>query len=679
MHRKGRGSERVRRMGALTLAGLVCMGTLGSDSIPFWMATVYASEAGVRSKVDIPSENNSADGADAEASELPGEETSGEAEENTAETPEDSLGEDGKKEEQENTSGSSQTPDGTGELPSTDASSGKENVSSPEQTEENTSGGQEILDQNSPEEETSAEAVLTEEEQTALEEEKALAEEEEDDGEGNEELISRQTIIHLPQMEEDFRFWTVARVYGFAREELCFYEEKDLSSRKTGELRQNGLLYVLQEEKDGWYYAESGTVRGFVRAEQVMTQEEAEPLLSQYTARAKAVAARRSREYTGIEHAAAVAKPLLDITENQAYTYLRATVNQTVVERVYALCLGDKVNIREEQNTDSRIVGKMAKDSLCYVIADGDKDWVYVESGNVRGFIKKEYLQIADDTNHLAEQIESRGEDTYNTAVQTVDPSDNKALYYTMTSIRSGSQQSDTREKLLEYAAQFAGNPYRWGGSSLTDGTDCSGFTRAVYAAFGYHLPRTSQAQSQCGTKIAVEDARPGDLIFYAKKGRVYHVAIYAGDGRTIEAANEELGITSLNAFRKNAVWAVHLIADDTDTPLESGITEQNAEISADCQALGEYHITYYCPCGGCTEEVGTVTDTLTPLVEGYTVAVSASVAKEGSRLIIDGHLYTVTNREDLADKEAAIYVSCHEKTAEFEEKDTVLYVKSGE
>lgn len=100
---------------------------------------------------------------------------------------------------------------------------------------------------------------------------------------------------------------------------------------------------------------------------------------------------------------------------------------------------------------------------------------------------------------------------------------------------------------IASYALQFVGNPYVYGGSSLTNGTDCSGFSQAIFRKFGISLPRTSSEQSGVGKKISVSSARAGDLIFYAKNGHVNHVAICIGGGRVVHASNPSTGITTSN------------------------------------------------------------------------------------------------------------------------------------
>jgi cell wall-associated NlpC family hydrolase len=104
-----------------------------------------------------------------------------------------------------------------------------------------------------------------------------------------------------------------------------------------------------------------------------------------------------------------------------------------------------------------------------------------------------------------------------------------------------------TRKNLVEYACRFIGNPYVWGGTSLTNGADCSGFVQSVYKYFGFSLERVSRDQARtAGERVEVSLAtlQPGDLLFYAKAGTVNHVAIYIGDGKIVHAAGRKYGIT---------------------------------------------------------------------------------------------------------------------------------------
>ena len=100
---------------------------------------------------------------------------------------------------------------------------------------------------------------------------------------------------------------------------------------------------------------------------------------------------------------------------------------------------------------------------------------------------------------------------------------------------------------IVNYAKEFVGNPYVYGGDSLTNGIDCSGFTEKVYQKFGYEIGATTYDQQKVGTTVSLNDLQPGDLIFYDFKGsgNVTHVAIYVGDDTIVHAANETRGITT--------------------------------------------------------------------------------------------------------------------------------------
>ena len=537
----------------------------------------------------------------------------------------------------------------------------------------------------------------------------------------NQALVAKQQIIKLPQIVEDFRFWTVARKYAFAKSEINIREaipenidgsntqdaKTDLENAKTdakklqkkkkkitkkqtktiknkifkkakskavrdlqktmeerknlkqkgldaalanqqleekvrtvGTLSQDGLLYILKEE-NGWLYVESGNVRGFVKASEVYTGDAAQEILDVYQTKAQKKAEKAGMEYTGIEGTAKTAEATVDAKENQAYTYLRATVNPTVAEKDYAL-VNDQIgtgilNIKEENNPDARTVGTLKQGQLCYILADKDADWVYIESGDVRGFVEKKYLDNSDETK---QQITTTGEEQYKTAEETVKPEENAALYYTLDSVKEGTPSGEIRESILQFASQFIGNPYVWGGTSLTDGADCSGFVQQIYKQYGYDLPRVAEDQSQCGTKIPVEDAQPGDLIFYAKEGHIYHVVMYAGDGKTIEAASTKLGIIESKVNTKNAVWATRII-NDNYTLAGGGISNVNATNEMYGQNLGNFQITYYCACEICCNKADGITATGTPVVEGQTIAVDPRVIPYGTKVIIGGHIFT--------------------------------------
>ncbi len=108
---------------------------------------------------------------------------------------------------------------------------------------------------------------------------------------------------------------------------------------------------------------------------------------------------------------------------------------------------------------------------------------------------------------------------------------------------RQNTVNIEANSDVVNYALQFVGNPYVAGGTSLTNGTDCSGFVMSVYAAFGVSLPRTTGGQAQSGYGVSVNEAEPGDIVSYGYNGYVSHSALYIGNGMIVHASTPELGI----------------------------------------------------------------------------------------------------------------------------------------
>ena len=200
----------------------------------------------------------------------------------------------------------------------------------------------------------------------------------------------------------------------------------------------------------------------------------------------------------------------------------------------------------------------MPTDGLCFILEDGSRDWVYVESGNARGFVEASALEFGKSA---VQRVTEIGETNMELANVQIAPENNSACYYTLTSVKPASQSALLRSSMVNFSFRFLGNPYVWGGTSLTDGCDCSGFTQSIYASFGYSIPRIAEAQAVCGMQIPISSAEPGDLIIYAKDGTVYHVSMYIGNGQVIQAYGTSTGIIT-SGIGGTAVWAVRIIQD---------------------------------------------------------------------------------------------------------------------
>ena len=203
------------------------------------------------------------------------------------------------------------------------------------------------------------------------------------------------------------------------------------------------------------------------------------------------------------------------------------------VKQTIATVKTPTLNVREEPNTECSILALMPQGEELNVLEDLS-GWVKVDLDNTNGFISKDYVDIS---------------------VQLP-----KAM--TMTEVRYGNGVSDVRVDLISYATQFVGNPYVWGGTSLTNGADCSGFTLSIFAKYGVYLPHSSKAQANCGTRISASEAKPGDLFFYGSGSSISHVAIYIGNGQIVHASSKKTGIKISNAFYRSPICVTRVLGD---------------------------------------------------------------------------------------------------------------------
>ena len=232
-------------------------------------------------------------------------------------------------------------------------------------------------------------------------------------------------------------------------------------------------------------------------------------------------------------------------------TVLEAATSPSVVEGYTLLGVVNAekgyINIREEMSTDCDVVGKIRKDAICEVVSIED-EWCEIESGEIKGYISSEYLLTGEEANKKAEELMTEGVEL-ETAI-------------TMMEYRYGKGVTDIQMEICEYARQFVGNPYKWGGTSLTNGADCSGFTLSVYANYGVSLPHSSKAQANCGTRIDLSELQPGDLVFYGGKN-IHHVAMYIGNGQVVHAQSTNTGIVVSSMNYNTPTRAVRILELD--------------------------------------------------------------------------------------------------------------------
>ena len=240
------------------------------------------------------------------------------------------------------------------------------------------------------------------------------------------------------------------------------------------------------------------------------------------------------------------------------------------IDKVYAYAkVSDYLHVREKADEHSRIVGKLSANALCYVIADSDKEWVYIESGDVRGFVKSRYLQQGEEALRYVTQA---GEENMTMAELLIQPEDNKAFTYSTDTVYE--VKHGTGEGVIRFADQFLGNPYVWGGNSLTQGIDCSHFVYQILTRCGVYDGgyTTSYGWRYAGDEVtSLKDAQAGDVVCYDG-----HVALYDGAGGIVEAKGRRWGITHDRSVDCSEILTIRRVIPDEE---EDG---ENAQIIRD-------------------------------------------------------------------------------------------------
>lgn len=245
------------------------------------------------------------------------------------------------------------------------------------------------------------------------------------------------------------------------------------------------------------------------------------------------------------------------------------------------------LKVREEKSTESTCV-TMIPGGEEYVILEQSDGWTQIEIDDATtGYVSDEYIDVTyslatavsieeelmdeEDDEEEQEDTSANNDKKDSSSNDKKDSSSNDKKKSSSEKKTASSDKKDsekpsdtkakgTRKEVVNYALQFVGNPYVYGGSSLTKGTDCSGFTMSVYKHFGISLPHNSASQSKCGTKISVSDVQPGDLLFYGNGSGISHVALYIGNGQIVHASSRKTGIKISKYNYKTPKCAVSIL-----------------------------------------------------------------------------------------------------------------------
>lgn len=328
---------------------------------------------------------------------------------------------------------------------------------------------------------------------------------------GNSKIEANVSIYDIPEVatatsagnrseEEMFKNLVIAQVNDYVNVRSIPNEEGEI----IGKLYDNSVGSFIQEQ-DGWYQITSGSVTGYVKAEYCVTGDAAVELAKQVGTRL-------------------------------------ATVNTMTLY------------VRTEPTTESSVMSMVPEGEELLVLDETD-DWAKINVEEGDGWVSKDYVNIhtefvqaeskAEEEARLAKEAEERRK--AQEAARKKQQASQSSTSTTSSNSYTVGEGSDLGVAVAEYALQFVGNPYVWGGSSLTNGTDCSGFVMSVYANFGVSLPHSSSSDRSQGYAVdGLDNAQPGDLICYSG-----HVALYIGNGQIVHASTKKTGIIVSNADYK--------------------------------------------------------------------------------------------------------------------------------
>ena len=209
--------------------------------------------------------------------------------------------------------------------------------------------------------------------------------------------------------------------------------------------------------------------------------------------------------------------------------------------------------IRSEPTKESEWLGKLYPDNAAEILGPVGS-WTKIKSGDVTGYVCSDYIIIGNNAEQKAQEIVEEKQEEFVYA-ESREAEEERLAKEAEEKAKEAEAKAGTGQAIVDYACQFIGNPYVWGGTSLTNGADCSGFVQSVFKNFGINLPRTSGEMRSSGTAVNYSDAMPGDIVCYDG-----HVGIYMGNGQIVNAINSRKGIGILSATYDDIITVRRLL-----------------------------------------------------------------------------------------------------------------------
>ena len=375
-------------------------------------------------------------------------------------------------------------------------------------------------------------------------------------------------------------------IFAQCEEYINVRSEADENSDVVAKLYNDGSATVEETEDNGWYKIKSGNAEGYVKAEYFATGEQAKEIADQVAYNVAVVHA----EALNIRTAPSEESDVIDVAEqsqelevvdtsgdwatvalgNDVYGFVHPDYCEYKTYYPTAVTLEEEAAREEAMRRAEEAKAQAAEEASYEETADNSEavseDTSYSEESGSADASYDDGSASADtsydDGSASADTAYDNGsastDTSYDNGSASTDTSYDNGSASTDTSYDNGSTSTDTTtdssasdsslgQQIADYAVQFVGNPYVYGGTSLTNGTDCSGFTMSVMANFGIGLARTAADQAYGGTSVAISDIQPGDLLFYSDGSGISHVALYIGGGQIVHAATESQGIIISN------------------------------------------------------------------------------------------------------------------------------------